>query len=149
MPKNKVMPIEAALPRVESGMTLAIGGFLGQGHPLTLGPDEYFFLGDNYGKLYEQYKGLLDPCISEHTDQKMLEYKGMGDPNKTAMKAFSTLFKTYYSLKDVDKLGYVYMPRKSTTRSSITTTKSSSTSGTAEATSMPPTHSFSTTLSLA
>ncbi len=67
----------------------------------------YFFLGDNYGKLYEQYKGLLEPCISEHTDQKMLEYKGMGDPNKTAMKAFSTLFKTYYSLKDVDKLGYV------------------------------------------
>jgi len=36
VPKNKVMPIEAALPRVESGMTLAIGGFLGQGHPLTL-----------------------------------------------------------------------------------------------------------------
>jgi acetate CoA/acetoacetate CoA-transferase alpha subunit len=36
MPRNKVMPLDAAVSRVESGMTLAIAGFLGQGAPLTL-----------------------------------------------------------------------------------------------------------------
>jgi acetate CoA/acetoacetate CoA-transferase alpha subunit len=30
------MSIESVMPRIESGMTLALGGFLGQGHPLTL-----------------------------------------------------------------------------------------------------------------
>lgn len=67
----------------------------------------FFFLGDNYGKLLEQYKGLLEPGISEMVDQKVMEYKGTGDPNQVAMKAFSELFKAYYSLKNVDKLGYV------------------------------------------
>lgn len=36
MPGNKVMALDAAVSRIESGMTLAIGGFLGQGAPLTL-----------------------------------------------------------------------------------------------------------------
>ena len=36
MTLNKVIPIEEAVSRVESGMTLALGGFLGQGGPLTL-----------------------------------------------------------------------------------------------------------------
>ena len=36
MPGNKVIPLEAAVARVESGMTIAIAGFLGQGAPLTL-----------------------------------------------------------------------------------------------------------------
>lgn len=36
MPENKVMPPGAAVSRIESGMTVAIGGFLGQGAPLTL-----------------------------------------------------------------------------------------------------------------
>jgi acetate CoA/acetoacetate CoA-transferase alpha subunit len=36
MSANKVMPLDAAVSRVESGMSLAIGGFLGQGAPLTL-----------------------------------------------------------------------------------------------------------------
>jgi acetate CoA/acetoacetate CoA-transferase alpha subunit len=33
---DKVMTIDEAVARVESGMTLALGGFLGQGVPLTL-----------------------------------------------------------------------------------------------------------------
>jgi acetate CoA/acetoacetate CoA-transferase alpha subunit len=33
---NKVMPVEEAVAHVESGATLALGGFLGQGVPLTL-----------------------------------------------------------------------------------------------------------------
>lgn len=33
---NKVLSLDAAVSRVASGMTLAIGGFLGQGAPLTL-----------------------------------------------------------------------------------------------------------------
>lgn len=36
MPGNKVTPLGAAVSRIESGMTLAIAGFLGQGAPLTL-----------------------------------------------------------------------------------------------------------------
>ena len=36
MPKNKVVSIEEAMSHVESGMTIAVGGFIGQGDPLTL-----------------------------------------------------------------------------------------------------------------
>lgn len=36
MRENKVIPLEEALSRVESGMTIAVGGFIGQGDPLTL-----------------------------------------------------------------------------------------------------------------
>ena len=36
MPKNKVVPIEEAMSRIESGMSIAVGGFIGQGDPLTL-----------------------------------------------------------------------------------------------------------------
>jgi len=36
VPKNKVVPIEEAMSRVESGMSIAVGGFIGQGDPLTL-----------------------------------------------------------------------------------------------------------------
>ena len=36
MPKNKVVPIEEAMSRIKSGMTVAVGGFIGQGDPLTL-----------------------------------------------------------------------------------------------------------------
>ena len=36
MPKNKVVPIEEAMSHVESGMSIAVGGFIGQGDPLTL-----------------------------------------------------------------------------------------------------------------
>lgn len=36
MPKNKVVPIEEAMSHVKSGMTIAVGGFIGQGDPLTL-----------------------------------------------------------------------------------------------------------------
>ena len=36
MPRNKVIPLDEAIAHVESGMTLAIAGFLGQGAPLTL-----------------------------------------------------------------------------------------------------------------
>ena len=36
MPKNKVVPIEEAMSHIRSGMSIAIGGFIGQGDPLTL-----------------------------------------------------------------------------------------------------------------
>jgi acetate CoA/acetoacetate CoA-transferase alpha subunit len=36
VPKNKVVPIDEALSHIQSGMSLAIGGFIGQGDPLTL-----------------------------------------------------------------------------------------------------------------
>ena len=36
MPKNKVVPIEEAMAHIKSGMSIAIGGFIGQGDPLTL-----------------------------------------------------------------------------------------------------------------
>jgi acetate CoA/acetoacetate CoA-transferase alpha subunit len=36
VPKNKVVPIDEAMSHVKSGMSIAIGGFIGQGDPLTL-----------------------------------------------------------------------------------------------------------------
>jgi acetate CoA/acetoacetate CoA-transferase alpha subunit len=36
MPKNKVMGLKEAISYIESGMTVAVGGFLDQGDPLTL-----------------------------------------------------------------------------------------------------------------
>jgi len=36
MPSNKVVSVEEAVSRIESGMTIAVGGFLSQGDPLTL-----------------------------------------------------------------------------------------------------------------
>ena len=36
MPKNKVVSLQEAISHLESGMTIAIGGFLSQGDPLTL-----------------------------------------------------------------------------------------------------------------
>jgi len=36
VPKNKVVPIEEAMSHVESGMNIAVGGFIGQGDSLTL-----------------------------------------------------------------------------------------------------------------
>jgi acetate CoA/acetoacetate CoA-transferase alpha subunit len=36
MPGNKVVGAEEAVSRIESGMTIAVGGFLSQGDPLTL-----------------------------------------------------------------------------------------------------------------
>ncbi len=36
MPKNKVVGVDKALSHLRSGMSVAIGGFIGQGDPLTL-----------------------------------------------------------------------------------------------------------------
>jgi acetate CoA/acetoacetate CoA-transferase alpha subunit len=36
MPRNKVVSVEEAISRIESGMSIAVGGFLSQGDPLTL-----------------------------------------------------------------------------------------------------------------
>jgi acetate CoA/acetoacetate CoA-transferase alpha subunit len=36
MPKNKVVSLKEAISHIESGMTVAVGGFLSQGDPLTL-----------------------------------------------------------------------------------------------------------------
>ena len=36
MPKNKVVSVEEAMSHVKSGMSIAVGGFIGQGDPLTL-----------------------------------------------------------------------------------------------------------------
>ncbi|MGO8685404.1 MAG: CoA transferase subunit A [Thermoleophilia bacterium] len=36
MPKNKVVSLGEAIAQIESGMSIAMGGFIGQGDPLTL-----------------------------------------------------------------------------------------------------------------
>jgi acetate CoA/acetoacetate CoA-transferase alpha subunit len=36
VPQNKVVPIEEALAPIRSGMSVAVGGFIGQGDPLTI-----------------------------------------------------------------------------------------------------------------
>ena len=36
MPKNKVVSVAEAMSHVKSGMSIAVGGFIGQGDPLTL-----------------------------------------------------------------------------------------------------------------
>jgi acetate CoA/acetoacetate CoA-transferase alpha subunit len=36
VPKNKVVPIAEAMSHVRTGMSIAVGGFIGQGDPLTL-----------------------------------------------------------------------------------------------------------------
>lgn len=36
MPRNKVIGVDEAVSRIESGMSIAVGGFLSQGDPLTL-----------------------------------------------------------------------------------------------------------------
>jgi acetate CoA/acetoacetate CoA-transferase alpha subunit len=36
VPKNKVVPLEEAMSHIKSGMSIAVGGFIGQGDPLTL-----------------------------------------------------------------------------------------------------------------
>jgi acetate CoA/acetoacetate CoA-transferase alpha subunit len=36
LPRNKVVSVEDAVSRIESGMSIAVGGFLSQGDPLTL-----------------------------------------------------------------------------------------------------------------
>ncbi len=36
MPRNKVVGVEEAMSHIESGMSIAVGGFLSQGDPLTL-----------------------------------------------------------------------------------------------------------------
>src|SRR5664280_931060 len=36
VPKNKVVPIDEAMSHIKSGMSIAVGGFIGQGDPLTL-----------------------------------------------------------------------------------------------------------------
>jgi acetate CoA/acetoacetate CoA-transferase alpha subunit len=36
VPKNKVLPIAEAMSHIVSGMSIAVGGFIGQGDPLTL-----------------------------------------------------------------------------------------------------------------
>lgn len=36
MPSNKVVSLAEAMSHIRSGMSIAIGGFIGQGDPLTL-----------------------------------------------------------------------------------------------------------------
>jgi len=71
---------------------------------LVAGVIAFFLFGDNYGKLMKEYGSLVEPRVTEYSDQKMLEYKGTGDPNHVAKAAFQALFKGYYSLKGVDKM---------------------------------------------
>jgi len=71
---------------------------------LVVGVIAFFLFGDNYGKLMKEYGPLVEPRVSEVADQKMLEYKGTGDPNQVAMVAYKSLFNVYYSLSGVDKM---------------------------------------------
>jgi len=49
------------------------------------------------------YQYLTSPEILKLERQKMLCVEVKGDPSKTAMQAIPALFKTYYSLKGIDK----------------------------------------------
>lgn len=70
---------------------------------LVIGIIVFMIFGDNYGKLMKQYGALVEPAITDIPDQKVIEYKLTGDPSEMAGKAYSALFKTYYSLKGVSK----------------------------------------------
>lgn len=50
-----------------------------------------------------KYEYLKEPQISNKADQKMLAVEVKGDPNCVGEKTFSTLFSTYYKLKDNPK----------------------------------------------
>ncbi|NQV15980.1 GyrI-like domain-containing protein [bacterium] len=56
---------------------------------------------------FQEYEYLLMPEISDKTDQKMLVYTAVGDPNETVGNAFGALFSTFFKLKkehDMDML---------------------------------------------
>ncbi len=48
----------------------------------------------------KQFESLKEPRISQKNPMKMLVYELEGDPNETAGKAYSTLFKVGYKLKN-------------------------------------------------
>ncbi|NBU98684.1 MAG: hypothetical protein EBS19_10840 [Spirochaetia bacterium] len=48
----------------------------------------------------KQFETLKDPRITQKIPMKMLVYELEGDPNDTAGKAYSALFKVAYKLKD-------------------------------------------------
>jgi hypothetical protein len=48
----------------------------------------------------KQFESLKDPRITQKSSMKMLVYELEGDPNDTASKAYSTLFKVGYKLKN-------------------------------------------------
>jgi hypothetical protein len=82
---------------------LLIGVFI----VIVIGVPTYLFL---KGPDVSRYLYLQEPQISKKPNQPMLVVEAKGDPNTVGAKAFSLLFKTYYSLKDNAK-SFTVAPR--------------------------------------
>jgi len=50
-----------------------------------------------------KYEYLKEPQITKMADQTMLVVEAVGDPNVAGQKAFSTLYQTYFKLKNNEK----------------------------------------------
>ncbi len=59
-----------------------------------------FIVSNCSGLDLKQFESLKDPRISQKNPMKMLVYELEGDPNETAGKAYSILFKVGYKLKN-------------------------------------------------
>jgi hypothetical protein len=58
-----------------------------------------------------QFVALKEPRLTRLTDQRMLVVEATGDPNLVAGAAFKLLFKTYFSLQSVSRVGPQPAPR--------------------------------------
>lgn len=74
---------------------------------IIIGITLYFLM---KGPDVSRYEYLKEPQISEKPDQPVLVVEAKGDPNTVGGKAFSLLYKTYYSLKDNAK-SFTVAPR--------------------------------------
>jgi len=80
---------------IKTIVVIAVIGFF-----IILGLMIFFsFQGPNLQALKQKYDYLKEPQIKTMPVQKMLQLEVKGDPNKTAGKAFTQLFNTYYKLK--------------------------------------------------
>jgi hypothetical protein len=74
---------------------------------IIVGITVYFLM---KGPDVSRYEYLKEPQIRKMPNQPVLVVEAKGDPNTVGGKAFSLLFKTYYSLKDSEK-SYTVAPR--------------------------------------
>jgi acetate CoA/acetoacetate CoA-transferase alpha subunit len=91
MPKNKVVSLQEAISHIESGMTLAVGGFLSQGDPLTL----------IHGLLESHVKNLtIISCTAGFRDRGIVELVKAGKVRKLIASHIGTtpdVVKAYHS----------------------------------------------------
>lgn len=55
----------------------------------------------------KQFEYLVNPQISEKTDETVIVTEETGDPGELGVKAIGYLFKTYYKQKETDKKGHL------------------------------------------